>query len=63
MKADFQLLLRAIGGVRFLVLYDDRSISSSAINMYDFTVERVNQFLSQRGYRYIERKRYDELLH
>lgn len=61
MKADFQLLSRAIGGVRFLVLYDDRLISSSDINMYDFAVERVNQFLSQRGYRYIERKRYDEL--
>lgn len=61
MKADFQLLSRAIGGVRFLVMYDDRSVNASDVIIYDFAVERVNQFLSQRGYRYIERKRFDEL--
>ncbi len=61
MRADFGLLSKAVGGIRFLVMYDERSVSDDEITYYEFAVERVNEFLSQRGYRYIDKKRFDEL--
>jgi len=61
MKADFGVLAKSVGGVRFLVMYDERSIASGDITNYEFAVERVNEFLSEKGYRYIDKKRFDEL--
>lgn len=61
MKADFSILAKSVGGIRFLVMYDERTVSSGDFTNYEFTVERVNEFLSQRGYRYIDKKRFDEL--
>lgn len=61
LKADINLLARSIGGVRFLVMYDDRAIAQESIADYDFAVERVNEFLASKGYRYIEKKRFDQL--
>lgn len=61
MKADFNLLTKSVGGVRFLVMYDERSVASGDISNYEFAIERVNEFLSQRGYRYIDKKRFDDL--
>ncbi|PKP23194.1 MAG: hypothetical protein CVU05_00510 [Bacteroidetes bacterium HGW-Bacteroidetes-21] len=61
LKADINLLAKSIGGIRFLVMYDDRNIPSEEIVNYDYAVERVNEFLSNKGYRYIEKKRFDEL--
>jgi len=60
-KADMGLLAKQIGGVRFLVMYDDKNLSAEEIVNYDFTVERINEYLSGKGYRYIEKKRFDEL--
>lgn len=61
MQADFNLLARAVGGVRFLVMYDDRNVATDKQHKYEFAVERINEFLSQRGYRYIDKKRFDAL--
>lgn len=61
LKADMNILAKQIGGVRFLVMYDDRNLTPEEITNYDFTVERINEWLSGKGYRYIEKKRFDEL--
>jgi len=61
LKADFNLLAKAVGGVRFLVMYDERNIAKEDIYLYDFAIERLNEFLSERGYRYIDKRRFDEL--
>jgi len=61
MKADFGILSKAVGGIRFLVMYDERSVASGDLSNYEFATERVNEFLSQRGYRYIDKKRFDAL--
>lgn len=61
LKADMGILAKQIGGVRFLVMYDDKNLTPEEITNYDFTVERINEWLSGKGYRYIEKKRFDEL--
>lgn len=61
MKADFSLLAKSVGGVRFMVMYDDRNLSAEQIAQYDYALNKVNEYLSQRGYRYIEKKRFDAL--
>ncbi len=57
LKADMQLLSKAIGGVRFLVMYDARKVKPEEKAIYDFAVERINEFLAERKYRYIEKER------
>ncbi|MCH8553838.1 MAG: hypothetical protein LAT76_01685 [Schleiferiaceae bacterium] len=61
LEADVKVLTQAIGGVRFLVMYDKRNVPIEEQNLYDFTVERMNELLSMRRYRYIDRKRFDDL--
>ncbi|MCK4661500.1 MAG: hypothetical protein KAT68_01435 [Bacteroidales bacterium] len=61
LKADIQLLTKQIGGVRFLVMYDKRKINDKEIANYEFAVERINGFLAERKYRYIEKSRFEEL--
>ncbi len=60
-KADFGILSKSVGGVRFLVMFDERVVPKGEITNYEFAVERINEFLSLRGYRYIDKKRFDEL--
>jgi hypothetical protein len=60
-KADAKLLAEAIGGVRFLVMYDPRKVKSEEVANYDFAVERINEYLARNGYRYIEKSRFEEL--
>lgn len=62
LKADMQLLAKAIGGVRFMVLYDARKVKPEDKAIYDFAVERINEYLAERKYRYIEKERSDALL-
>ncbi|MCX7954926.1 MAG: hypothetical protein N3A01_07025 [Bacteroidales bacterium] len=62
LKADIQLLAKSIGGVRFLVMYDDRNIKPEEKQYYDYIIDRINEFLAERKYRYIERARFNELL-
>lgn len=62
LKADMQLLSKAIGGVRFLVMYDTRKVKAEDKPYYDYAVERINEFLAERKYRYIEKERSAALL-
>jgi len=62
LKADIQLLSKAIGGVRFLVMYDSRKVKPEDKPFYDFAVERINEFLAERKYRYVEKERSNALL-
>jgi len=61
LKADAQLLSRQIGGVRFLVMYDKRIVSPEFVPDLDYAVNRINSFLSEKNYRYIERSRFERL--
>jgi len=61
LKADVQMLTQAIGGVRFLVMYDPKSIKDDEIANYDYAVERVNEYLAERKYRYIDKRRFETL--
>jgi hypothetical protein len=61
LKADFSLLARTLGGVRFLVMYDPRNVAESEIPLYDLAVEKLNEYLSGKGYRYIDKKRFEAL--
>ncbi len=61
LKADIAYLSRALGGVRFLVMYDERQKDKTMIPYYDFAVERMNQALSERKFRYIEKRRFESL--
>jgi hypothetical protein len=61
MKADFSLLAKGIGGVRFMVVYDPRSLKEDQTDAFNHAVDKMNEYLSSKGYRYIERKRFESL--
>ena len=61
LKADIQTLTKSIGGVRFLVMYDPRKVSETDKPYYDFAVERINEYLAERKYRYIDKDRFAAL--
>lgn len=61
MKADAQYLARAVGGIRFMVLYDEREFDAGQKKQMDFAVERMNQYLASKKYRYIEKSVFDRL--
>jgi len=61
LKADIQTLTKSIGGVRFLVMYDTRKVAEADKPNYDFAVERINEFLAERKYRYIDKGRFESL--
>lgn len=60
-KADFQLLAKSVGGIRFLVMYDPRTVKKEEQANYDYAVEKINAQLSSKRYRYIEKSRFDQL--
>lgn len=61
LKADIKALSQSVGGIRFLVMYDARNIAKEDLANYDAAVERINGYLASKKYRYIEKKRFDEL--
>lgn len=61
LKADVNLMAKTIGGIRFLVMFDARKVKPEDLEVYNFAVERINEALSNRKYRYIEKSRFDEL--
>lgn len=61
LKADINLLAKSIGGVRFMAMYDPRHIAKEEIENYDYVTERINEALSKRKYRYIEKTRFESL--
>lgn len=60
-KADFQLLAKSIGGVRFLVIPDIKHAKDSNYADYEYATKKINQFLSEKNYRYIEPARLKSL--
>ena len=61
LQADAQTLAQMIGGLRFLTIYDPRKANTASIDGYEFAVERINEFLADKNYRYIEKSRFDAL--
>lgn len=61
LRADFRTLAQAIGGVRFMVMYDPRTEVKEQLDEFDFAVERINEQLAARRLRYIESKRFKQL--
>ena len=60
-KADIHFLAQSIGGIRFLVMYDENTIPKEELASYESAIERINGFLSERKYRYIEANRFKAL--
>jgi hypothetical protein len=61
MKADFQLLSKSIGGVRFLVMPDPKHYKDKNAADYDYAVQKINSYLAEKKYRYIEKSRFESL--
>jgi hypothetical protein len=61
LKADVNYLAQSIGGIRFLVSFDPRKLSPNEIEVYNQATERINNYLSSKKYRYIERSRVESL--
>lgn len=61
LQADAQTLAQMIGGLRFLTIYDPRKANAATIEGYEFAVERINEYLASKNYRYIEKSRFDAL--
>jgi hypothetical protein len=47
--------------VRFMVMYDARNIPEAEAANYEYAIERINEYLSNRKYRYIDKSRFDQL--
>jgi hypothetical protein len=47
--------------VRFMVVYDPRNIPAEQLPQYDLAVDKMNEYLSSKTYRYIERQRFESL--
>ena len=61
LKADFNLLAKGVGGVRFLALYDIRSVSGAEKGDYDYVLDQINKYFASKKYRYIDRNRFATL--
>lgn len=60
LKADFKILAKSMGGVRFLVAYNPADVGTQKDN-YEYAIERFNEYLSGKGYRYLDKNRFDQL--
>lgn len=60
-KADINFLAQSLGGIRFLVMYDERNVAEAEVANFESTVERINGFLSERKYRYVDKGRFNSL--
>lgn len=56
MQADARSLTQRFGGVRFLAYYDPQTVSCPVddIPRMKYAVDRINEYLSVKGYRYVE---------
>jgi hypothetical protein len=59
-KADFQLLSKTIGGVRFLAAVDEMKAKVDKAS-YEFAIEKINAHLASKNYRYIEKNVFERL--
>lgn len=59
---DTKSLAQWLGELKWLVFYDFRKLKCPEDTLkYNYTYERVNEYLARRGYRYIERSVFDRL--
>lgn len=61
LEADFKLLAKTIGGVRFLVMVDPMVKDESQKKDLQIAVDRINGFLAERSYRYVDQSRLKSL--
>ena len=61
LEADFKLLSKSIGGVRFLVMVDPTVKDEKEKKDLQLAVDRINGFLAERSYRYVEQSRLKSL--
>jgi hypothetical protein len=61
LEADFKLLSKTIGGVRFLVMVDPAVKNENEKKDLQTAVDRINGFLAERSYRYVEQSRLKSL--
>lgn len=61
MKADFALLAKGVGGVRFMAIYDVRNVQEKDKANYDYVLDQMNTYFAAKKYRYIERTRFLQL--
>lgn len=61
MEADFNLIAKSIGGVRLLVMADPSEKDKTNLSDLDFAVDKVNSLLAEKGYRYIDKSRFQSL--
>lgn len=57
-KADFNILSKSVGGIRFMAMYDPRTIDPSEKQHYDLAIDQINRYFAQKKYRYIDRNRF-----
>ncbi len=57
LEADFKLLSKTIGGVRFLVMVDPSVQNETEKKDLQIAVDRINSFLAERSYRYVDQSR------
>jgi hypothetical protein len=61
LRADAVMLSDMVGGIRFMAIYDPRKTDAKELSAIDFGIERINEFLADKKYRYIEKNRFDQL--
>lgn len=59
-KADYQLLAKTIGGVRFMTIADEGKAKADKAT-YDFAIDKINSHLAGKKYRYVDKSRYESL--
>lgn len=60
LKADYQLLAKSVGGVRFMAVPNEEKAKTDRAT-YDFAIDAINSALSAKKYRYIDKTRYENL--
>jgi hypothetical protein len=62
MDADAKSLAQWLAGLRFMVVYDpDEPRPAEDVGLFKYATERVNEYLSRHGFRYIEKNVFDRL--
>jgi hypothetical protein len=61
MKADFQLLAKQLGGIRFLVMIDPKESEYDSNENMILAIDKINQALAKKNCRYIEPSRFNSL--
>lgn len=60
-EADFNLIAKSIGGVRFLTIVDPSETNTENKELLEFAVNKINSFLGERNYRYVDPVRFKSI--